>query len=58
MVDGTTEYGNFHEKAQKNQYEQAATEGNFDMLSKRISKINTTIDTIIDYQSYLRGQEN
>ena len=58
MVDGTTEYGNFHEAARKQQYDSAATEGNFEMLAKRIQKINTTIDTIIDFQSYLRGEEN
>ena len=49
MVDGTSEYGNFHEKAKKEQYESAATEGSFEMLAKRIAKINTSIDTIIDY---------
>lgn len=27
MVDGTKEYGNFHEKAKEEQYMQAATEG-------------------------------
>ena len=58
MVDGTTEYGNFHEAAKKTQYDQAATEGSFEMLSKRIKKISTTIDTIIEYQAYLRGEEN
>ena len=49
MVDGTTEYGNFHAAAKKEQYDQAATEGSFEMLAKRISKISTTIDTIIEY---------
>ena len=58
MVDGTTEYGNFHEAAKKQNYENAATEGSFEMLSKRITKISTSINTIIDYQTYLRNEEN
>ena len=58
MVDGTSEYGNFHEAAHKQNYESAATEGSFEMLSKRIGKISTAIDTIIDYQTYLRNEEN
>ena len=58
LVDGTTEYGNFHEKAKKTEYESAATEGQFEMLNKRITKISATIDTIVEYQTYLRGEEN
>lgn len=49
MVDGKTEYGNFHEAAKKEQYDSAATEGSFEMLQTRINKISTAIDTIIDY---------
>lgn len=53
MVDGTKEYGKFHEKA-KEQYEQAPTEGQFDMVTTRIKKINIAMDSIIDYQKYER----
>ena len=58
MVDGTTESGNFHVKAQQEQYESAATQGAFDVLTKRIKKIDTALDSIIEYQKYEREQEN
>ena len=57
-MDGTTEYGNFHEKAKQKQYDVAVTEGSFEMLSKRIVKINAAMDQIIEYQKYEREQEN
>ena len=56
-MDGTTESGNFHVKAKEDQYEAAVTEGTFDVLNKRVEKINTSLDTIIDYQKYEREQE-
>ena len=34
------------------------TQGSFEVLNKRIEKINTSLDTIIDYQKYEREQEN
>jgi len=50
MVDGKTEYGNFHEAtAHKENFEKAATEGSFEMLAKRVGRINASIDTIIEY---------
>ena len=45
-------------KAKEDQYEKAVTQGSFDVLSKRIRKINTSLDSIIDYQKYEREQEN
>lgn len=58
MVDGTQEYGNFHVKVKQEQYESAVTVGGFDVLTKRIKKINTSLDSIMDYQKYEREQEN
>ena len=58
MVDGTKDYGNFHQKVQLDNYESAVTQGSFDVLSKRIKKINTSLDSIMDYQKYEREQEN
>ena len=58
LVDGTTESGNFHVRAHQDNYESAATAGQFDVLNKRLHKINTAMDTIIDYQKYEREQEN
>ena len=58
MVDGTTESGNFHVKAAQEQYESAASQGAFDVLTKRIKKIDGSLDAIIEYQKYEREQEN
>ena len=58
MVDGTEASGNFHVKAKAEQYEAAVTEGTFAVLQKRINKINTALDSIIEYQKYEREQEN
>ena len=58
MVDGTTESGNFHVRAKEEEYENAVTQGSFSVLTKRISKINKSLDAIIDYQAYEREQEN
>lgn len=49
MVDGTTESGNFHVKAQAEQYENAASKGAFDILTKRIKKIDNSLDAILEY---------
>ena len=43
LVDGTTEFGNFHVKAKEEQYEAAVTEGSFSVLTKRVDKINTAM---------------
>ena len=32
--------------------------GSFDVLTKRINKINTALDSILEYQTYEREQEN
>lgn len=58
MVDGTTESGNFHVAAKAEQYEAAASQGAFDVLTKRIKKIDNSLDSIIEYQKYEREQEN
>ena len=51
MVDGTEASGNFHVRVKNEQYESAVTEGTFSVLMKRISKINTALDSIIEYQN-------
>ena len=58
MVDGTEASGNFHVKVKAEQYDNAVTEGTFAVLQKRINKINTALDSIIEYQKYEREQEN
>ena len=58
LVDGTEASGNFHVKVKAEQYESAVTEGTFAVLTKRIQKINTALDSIIEYQKYEREQEN
>ena len=45
-------------KVKAEQYESAVTEGTFAVLTKRINKINTALDSIIEYQKYEREQEN
>ena len=49
LVDGTTESGNFHVKVKQEQYEQAVTMGAFDVLTKRINKISSALDSILEY---------
>ena len=49
MVDGTTESGNFHVAAKADNYESAASKGAFDILTKRIRKIDSSLDSIIEY---------
>jgi len=49
MVDGTTESGNFHVKVKQEEFENAVTQGSFEVLTKRVMKINTSLDTIIEY---------
>ena len=50
LVDGKTESGNFHKRAQEHEeYESAVTEGHFNVLTKRIGKIEASLDDIIQY---------
>ena len=49
MVDGTTNVGNFHVKVKQEQYENAVESSSFEVLIKRIMKINTSLDEIIDF---------
>ena len=58
LVDGKESSGNFHMKSkQHEEYESAVTEGHFNVLHKRINKIDTSLDEIIQYQVYEREQE-
>lgn len=53
MVDGTViEEGNFHLKEQ--QYQKATTEGHYMPLFRRVEKISSVLDDIINYQNYER----
>ena len=57
MVDGKiTEEGNFHVREQ--QYQKATTEGHYMPLFRRVEKISSVLDDIINYQNYEREQEN
>ena len=59
MMDGREESGNFHVRAaQKEQYENAATEGHFAPLIRRVEKIDQSMNDIIAFQEYEREQEN
>ena len=58
MVDGTTDVGNFHVKVKQEQYENAVEQSSFEVLIKRIIKINTSLDAIVEYQKYERDMEN
>lgn len=44
MVDGTTDVGNFHVKVKQEQYDNAVEQSSFEVLIKRIIKINTSLD--------------
>lgn len=57
MVDGTiNEEGLFHIREQ--QYQKATTEGHYMPLFRRVEKIQTVLDDIINYQNFEREQEN
>lgn len=57
MVDGTvTEEGLFHQREE--QYKKATTEGHYMPLFRRVEKIQTVLEDIINYQNYEREQEN
>ena len=59
MMDGREASGNFHVRAaQKEQYENAATEGHFAPLLRRGEKIEASMTDIIAFQEYEREQEN
>lgn len=58
MVDGTTEFGNFHVKVKEEEYNNAATVGSFDVITKRINKVSKALDSVIAYQKYEHEQEN
>ena len=58
MVDGTTNVGNFHVKVKQEQYENAVEQSSFEVLIKRIMKINKSLDEIIDFQKYEREMED
>ena len=50
LVDGKESSGNFHIRAkQAEEYDSAVTEGHFNVLHKRIVKIDTSLDEIIQY---------
>ena len=50
LVDGKSSSGNFHKRAQQHEeYESAVTEGHFNVLNKRISKIEGSLEDIIQY---------
>ena len=50
LVDGATSSGNFHTRAdQHEEYEKAVTEGHFNVLNKRIGKIDASLEDIIQY---------
>ena len=58
LVDGKSSSGNFHMRAQQHEeFEGAVTEGHFNVLQKRITKIENSLDEIIQYQTYEREQE-
>ena len=50
--------GNFHVAAREAEYESAVSKGAFDILTKRIKKIDNSLDSIKEYQKYEREQEN
>ena len=57
LVDGTiTEEGLFHQREE--QYKKATTEGHYMPLFRRVEKIQTVLEDIINYQNYEREQEN
>lgn len=45
MMNGQTESGNFHTRAQKDNYESAVSSGAFTSLYKRIGKIEEALET-------------
>ena len=50
LVDGKSASGNFHARTkQHEEYEAAVTEGHFNVLTKRISKIEASLEDIIQY---------
>ena len=50
LVDGKSASGNFHARAQQHEeYEAAVTEGHFNVLTKRIGKIEASLEDIIQY---------
>ena len=50
--------GNFHVAAREAEYDSAVSKGAFDILTKRIKKIDNALDSIREYQKYEREQEN
>ena len=44
--------------AREAEYESAPSQGAFDILTKRIKKIDNSLDSIKEYQKYEREQEN
>ena len=49
-MDGKSSSGNFHARAEQHeQYESAVTEGHFNVLNKRIGKIDSSLEDIIQY---------
>ena len=56
LIDGPEDEGRFHTKPKEP--ENKATEGHFAPVKRRISKISSVIDDILNYQNYEREQEN
>ena len=50
--------GSFHVAAREEAYDNAVSKGAFDILTKRIKKIDNALDSIREYQKYEREQEN
>ena len=50
--------GSFHVAAREAEYDNAVSKGAFDILTKRIKKIDNALDSIREYQKYEREQEN
>ncbi len=57
MVGDKTESGNFHAKAHADNYESAVSKGSFNVLYRRLDKIEEALDTCAQYQSYEREKE-
>ena len=57
LVGGQTESGNFHAKAHQDNYEKAMSKGAFNVLYKRLDKIEESLETTEKYQAYEREKE-
>ena len=57
MVGGKSESGNFHAKAHQDNYDKAVSKGAFNVLYKRLDKIEESLETTAQYQQYEREKE-